>query len=322
MGLNTFLFLLLNILLDLVLGMDSVLFFAQKNYLIREGRTLWTLFTSMFMHAGPQHLLNNVIALLIFGTTMEKMFTKRQYLITYFFSGLIGSLFSFLLLPSDSIGLGASGAIYGLMGVVIVFIPKNNLFVIFYMVYFLISSFFIGPSNWAHIFGFITGLCIAFWLKKKSQKNPMEIRSRRFDTSKSQKKVGLFSRIRWNFALKFARVKDHAFIRKEKKMAKRLMKESANPISTNEIHNKIYAERFYLLKFKALFAEIKQIPLYEIAHQLHLTEDQLIQKIIIWKMRLPMQIQGNFLNITNLALFNSTLDTIISEWEEKKHLES
>lgn len=320
-GLNVFLFLLLNILLDFILGFNSVIFFAQKNYLIWEGRTLWTLFTSIFMHADPQHILNNMISLLIFGTTMEKMFTRRQYLATYFIAGIVGSLFSFLLLPADTIGLGASGAIYGLMGIVIVFIPKNNLFMIFYMVYFLVSSFFIGPKNWAHIFGFIAGICIALWLMKKNKKKPIDTQRRVANSTNSPEKMGFFSRIRWNFALKWARLKDRAFMRREQKMAQNLMKESEKTISPNEITNKIYAERFYLLKFKDLFVEIQRIPMYEIAHHLHLTEDQLIQKIIIWKMRLPLQIQGNFIEIPDLVLFNSTLEIIISEWEQKKRLE-
>ncbi len=298
--------------------MYTVFFFAQKNFLLREGKELWSLFTSIFIHADERHLLNNMVSLLIFGTTMEKMFTTKQFLGTYLISGLIGSLFSLLLLPAASIGLGASGAIYGIMGCVILFIPRNNPFVIIFMIFFLVSSFIFDFGNWAHLFGFLAGFGIGFVLKKRKNKQKFpKSRQSYSSSSNSTRPVGFFSKLRSNSSLRWARLKDRTFMRKERKMAKKMMNEHENPMNSHEIGNKIYAERFYLLKFRSLFLEIHRIPTYEVARHLNLTEDALFHKMLIWKMRLPFKILGNFIEVPDLAQFNLTLDAIIIEWEQK-----
>ncbi|MFX1386867.1 MAG: rhomboid family intramembrane serine protease, partial [Promethearchaeota archaeon] len=73
------------------------------------------------------HIFSNMIALLLFGATVEtnNNITKTQFLIIYFFSGLIGNIFSLLLLPLDSISLGASGAIFGLIGVAFIIVAMD-----------------------------------------------------------------------------------------------------------------------------------------------------------------------------------------------------
>jgi len=158
------------LIVNLILGDDILSMLTQYNYNISQGRELWTLITSFFVHANFLHLFNNLIGLLIFGSTAEKYYSKWQYLMIYFISGLVGSIFSFLLSPIYSYGLGASGVVFGLMGAVIILVPKENkrlyFYSLFYLIYSIAYSFRPGIGTWAHIFGLIAGFGIGFIIKK------------------------------------------------------------------------------------------------------------------------------------------------------------
>ena len=75
----------------------------------------WRLFTAMFLHGGMTHLLMNMFSLYLIGRGMEMYFDTRSYLIIYLFSGLLGGLASLYMHP-NSVGIGASGAIFGVFG--------------------------------------------------------------------------------------------------------------------------------------------------------------------------------------------------------------
>ena len=158
------------LIVNLILGDDILSILTQYNYNISQGRELWTLITSFFVHANFLHLFNNVVGLLIFGSTAEIYYSKWQYLMIYFLSGLMGSIFTFLLSPINSGGLGASGVVYGLMGSVLVLVQKENrrmyYYAVFYIIYSIAYSFMPGIGTWAHIFGLITGFGIGFVIKK------------------------------------------------------------------------------------------------------------------------------------------------------------
>jgi rhomboid protease GluP len=152
--------------------------FVQINRNIIEDFEVWRLITSIFIHANPMHLFSNMIALLLFGATVEMnaTITRLQYIIIYFFSGLIGSFFSLLLLPMETISLGASGAIFGLVGAAFIIIATDYrplLFLaLFYIGFFLITSFSPGTNYWAHIFGLLGGILLGylFYTRKKKIK--------------------------------------------------------------------------------------------------------------------------------------------------------
>jgi len=75
----------------------------------------WRLVTAMFLHGGMTHLLMNMFSLYLIGRGAELYFDTKSYLSLYLFSGLIGGLASIYMHPM-SVGVGASGAIFGLFG--------------------------------------------------------------------------------------------------------------------------------------------------------------------------------------------------------------
>lgn len=81
----------------------------------------YRLFISMFLHAHVIHLLVNMYALYILGPQLESFFGKLKFLIIYIGSGIIGSLLSMLFLGDHVVSVGASGAIFGLLGSLIYF---------------------------------------------------------------------------------------------------------------------------------------------------------------------------------------------------------
>jgi len=79
------------------------------------GGEWWRLFTAMFLHGGMTHLLMNMFSLYLIGRGAEQYFNTQSYLSIYLFSGLLGGLASLYMHPA-SVGIGASGAIFGIFG--------------------------------------------------------------------------------------------------------------------------------------------------------------------------------------------------------------
>ncbi len=75
----------------------------------------WRLLSAMFLHGGMTHILMNMVSLYIIGRGMELYFPKAAYLAIYLLSGLVGGLLSLYMHPM-SVGVGASGAIFGVFG--------------------------------------------------------------------------------------------------------------------------------------------------------------------------------------------------------------
>jgi rhomboid protease GluP len=82
---------------------------------------LYRLVVSIFLHGGIIHLIFNMYALYIIGPQIESFFGKTKYLIIYLGSGIIGNLLSMLFQVNGEISIGASGAIFGLLGALVYF---------------------------------------------------------------------------------------------------------------------------------------------------------------------------------------------------------
>jgi rhomboid protease GluP len=106
-------------------GERIVFFFgAQWNELVAQG-WYWQLFTSIFLHSGLTHLLFNSYALFILGRDVEAFYSPKWFLVIYLLSGLAGSV-AWYVLGDPVPSVGASGAIFGLIGAEAAFFVRNR----------------------------------------------------------------------------------------------------------------------------------------------------------------------------------------------------
>lgn len=155
------------------------------------------LLTSLFLHGGLAHLAGNMLFLWIFGDNVEDRLGRIAFLLTYLAGGVCATLFFALFVPDSSIPLvGASGAISAVLGCYFIWFPHNQVKVFIFLFPILMHTVLI-PAKWvlgfyllvdnllpflltagqgagiahgAHIGGFITGLALAFGLKKSSER--------------------------------------------------------------------------------------------------------------------------------------------------------
>ena len=98
-------------------------FFIKSNELIRDGQ-LWRLLTPALLHGSVMHIGFNMYALLSFGTGLERHFGHGRFLLLYLLSAFAGNVASFLMTSANS--LGASTAIFGLLGAEGIFLYQNR----------------------------------------------------------------------------------------------------------------------------------------------------------------------------------------------------
>jgi len=175
-GINIVVFLISAYLSKNIFNIDDKVLLAmgaKENTLISNGE-YYRLLTSEFLHAGIVHISMNMYSLYIIGKLVEKIYGKSRYLIIYMASGIFASLLSYLL--SNSMSVGASGAIFGIMGATLVMayklrdrIGKEFLInVISVIVINLIFSVSVPNIDlFAHLGGFISGTVISWILYKK-----------------------------------------------------------------------------------------------------------------------------------------------------------
>ncbi len=141
-------------------------FGANYSYAVKSGE-VYRLLTSVFLHAGLIHLFVNMYSLKIIGSQLETYLGKWRYLIIYLLSGIGGSLLSCVF--SNTLSVGASGAIFGLFGCFIYFGYHYRIFLnttlkrelIPIIIINLIIGFLIpGIDNAAHIGGLICGYLV------------------------------------------------------------------------------------------------------------------------------------------------------------------
>jgi len=142
----------------------------------------WTFVTAIFLHGSATHILFNMIALFFFGTFLERRISKRSYILIFFLSGIIGNLGFMLTMPPDASGLGASGAIYGIMGVLTVLTPTTIVYVsgipmpmFVAAIFWFILNFFglLGPGIGysAHLGGLFFGIFAGFYFRYRTKRN-------------------------------------------------------------------------------------------------------------------------------------------------------
>ncbi len=116
----TYALIVLNIMVYLFMVLydaDGTYFYAlANNYEFVQNGQIYRLLTSMFLHSDIIHIACNMYALYILGPQVERYYGKTKFLLIYLLSGLLGSIFSCAFMSADTISIGASGAIFGLLG--------------------------------------------------------------------------------------------------------------------------------------------------------------------------------------------------------------
>lgn len=150
---------------------------------IVEGHEYYRIFTSLFLHFGISHLLNNMVLLGALGWNLEFETGRIKFLIIYFISGLGGNLLSLYMNMKANemvVSAGASGAIFGLMGALLCVVLKNHgrvgrltnrglLFMVALSLYFGLTSS--GVDNAAHIGGLVCGFLAAGVLYRRPHRS-------------------------------------------------------------------------------------------------------------------------------------------------------
>ena len=141
--------------------------------LILEQGQWYRMFSSMFLHFGAPHLINNMLVLFVLGQRLEPVTGKIKFFLIYIFGGLGGnmlSLFFDMYAGNASLSAGASGAVFAVMGGMIYVIIRHRgrvadltvrqmLIMAAFSLYFGFASE--GVDNVAHIGGLLSGFLIA-----------------------------------------------------------------------------------------------------------------------------------------------------------------
>ncbi|MBC7081691.1 MAG: rhomboid family intramembrane serine protease [Thermoplasmatales archaeon] len=182
---------LILILLNIIIFIITIFYrqlveeFAFTPYYLRDFSRIYTIFTSLFIHGDFYHLISNMIGLFFIGYPFENEIGQKKFFLVYFlcgfFSSIAFSVFSF----GNHYLIGASGAIFGLLGAFAALYPMKRIVVpmpfifvgmpvlLFAIIYASIETLYTfagitdGIAHSAHIGGFVAGVLFAPFLRKK-----------------------------------------------------------------------------------------------------------------------------------------------------------
>ncbi|HLC31095.1 MAG TPA: rhomboid family intramembrane serine protease [Candidatus Nanoarchaeia archaeon] len=163
--------------LQLVIAGFTELFVLDERAYVQ----LWRFVSAIFLHGGMGHLLSNVFALALFGSFLEGFIGGRRFLFVFFLTGIFANVVALSFYPSS---LGASGAIFGVIGCLVVIRPllvvwafglpmplfvAGALWVIGDIIGVFVPS---GVGNIAHLSGIALGIFIGLFLRDWKKRNP------------------------------------------------------------------------------------------------------------------------------------------------------
>ena len=138
----------------------------------------WTLVTYMFVHASFDHIFWNMLFLFLFGIELERRVGGKKFLIIFFFSGIVAALAQLLISPG--VLVGASGALYGIMGCLAIIAPEIRVLLFFViplsiraavMLYAMVDFLSFGSADniahMAHITGLLIGILFGYFIKQQ-----------------------------------------------------------------------------------------------------------------------------------------------------------
>jgi rhomboid protease GluP len=156
-----------------IVGSDIVLYYGAKiNENLAAGEA-WRLVTPVFLHAGLLHIGVNMYSLWALGPAVERFFGHARFLIVYLLSGISGVMLSLVMSSNPSVG--ASGAIFGLLGALATFLYLHRATfgklgamqlrqLVFVALLNLGMGLTPGIDNWGHVGGLVAGVALAWFL--------------------------------------------------------------------------------------------------------------------------------------------------------------
>jgi len=174
-------------------GIEAIIDLGFKSQYIAEPQfRLLSIITAMFMHGGSMHLLMNMLVLILLGVPFEERIGSRSFLLIYFISGILGSLITGLVSVFNQEGLntlniGASGAVFGIMGGFALLYPRDEIpmllgpiflhrvpVILATIVFVAMETFYVGMNtqdgvgHGTHMASFIAGVFLSPLFPKKS----------------------------------------------------------------------------------------------------------------------------------------------------------
>ena len=152
--------------------------FALTPSAILQGKFLWTLLTSMFSHLLFFHVFANMFSLFFIGNFLEKLIGRKRFFLVYLISGLMGGIFfvlSGLIFSNDASGIGASGAVFGLLGVLAVLVPYSKISLILGPLILILANVLLNPiipANLLSIFDIVMNVLILIMIFSLFSFNP------------------------------------------------------------------------------------------------------------------------------------------------------
>jgi len=156
-------------------ALSSVLiaFGAKDNDLILQGQ-YWRFVTPIFLHANLLHVGLNMLNLAVLGVFLERLVGHMRFLLIYVTTGIVSIIASFYFMPQE-ISVGASGAIFGLVGAYSVFVlmhrrafRKGGIPALLWLIIVIAGNLSIGffvpnVDNYAHLGGLLSGCLLGWW---------------------------------------------------------------------------------------------------------------------------------------------------------------
>jgi rhomboid protease GluP len=143
---------------------------ADAGMLVAQGQ-IWRLVSAIFLHAGILHLLFNCYALVFIGPLLEELLGKERFLALYLATGVFGFLLSNAYYSPFMPTVGASGAIFGLIGAAVVCSRRWGTWgsvlhqqLVHWAIYGFVYGLLLGANNAAHLGGALSGAGLAFLL--------------------------------------------------------------------------------------------------------------------------------------------------------------
>lgn len=164
-----------------------------------NGQNLYTIFTNLFIHANIYHIIGNMMFLFLIGNAYEERVGKNKFVATYFIAGVAGTLVEAVVLNgSPNLMIGASGAIAGVMGAMLILYPRDKVPMFLVIIFLPAVAVWLAVGSWfawqvflafstpnalvgggigfgAHFGGFLAGMLAAHLYPRSLAKTPREV---------------------------------------------------------------------------------------------------------------------------------------------------